>query len=56
MGEILIGGPTLSLGYFRDDEATRKRLSKSTCRTVTGRAFTVPVISAWNSTMESIGS
>src|SRR4029077_19749686 len=22
MGEILIGGPTLSLGYFRDDEAT----------------------------------
>ena len=24
MGEILIGGPTLSLGYFRDDEATRK--------------------------------
>jgi len=24
MGEILIGGPALSLGYFRDDEATRK--------------------------------
>ena len=24
MGEILIGGPTLSLGYFRDDEETRK--------------------------------
>jgi len=24
MGEILVGGPTLSLGYFRDDEATRK--------------------------------
>ncbi len=23
IGEILIGGPTLSLGYFRDDEATR---------------------------------
>ena len=24
MGEILIGGPTLSLGYFRDDEETHK--------------------------------
>jgi len=23
IGEILVGGPTLSLGYFRDDEATR---------------------------------
>jgi acyl carrier protein len=24
MGEILIGGPALSLGYFRDEESTRK--------------------------------
>jgi amino acid adenylation domain-containing protein len=28
MGEILIGGPTLSLGYFRDDQATRTAFVK----------------------------